>query len=477
MRLLTNILPPILKFIGVALILYLAVLWIGIMVSLLLGWSYASFWLPTHALWSYISGINLFVVIAFPILGAIFFVFRLFFNTRVNKTFSNSLTAFWAINLIGLIAMVVFLTKDFKTYTNITTQSHSITAIDQPLTLQLGASPNWDWGFTIDNKLGFEDKNLLTKNIEIKFLPTSEKEIKVEQFAFARGETKAIATARAKQINYPLSIVENTITFPQTIQTNKDDKWRGQEAIVEISLPIGTRFIVQEPNAFAHYVDFDEDHINPGYFFSSDTPIEWQMTEAGLVCTTIEGETTPLSDMIGEITNNQELVIDGDFNVVVDFDNTTSIQIDGEEDAITAKEVNGQISLSLEEGKESDATVYVQLSALTALTLKNGAHVEVRGFDQSAMQINCRDDDSYLKTEMDIDNLTVTQIGDNVIELNGIYLLIDATLQQEAKLSALNANVKDANLTAEDASSIIFNSGISGLKQNIDESSEVVIND
>lgn len=466
--------------VGFVLILFLSILFIATVLGSLFSWPFTSYIFPTNLLLSYIGAFSAFVAVSFPLLLGIFFVFRLFFGTRVNKTLRTSIFVFWVLNLVGLVSIGSFVARDFKFKNYAAPVMQTVTMTEDVLEVELGEIPNWDWDLAIENVVGFEEQNLLAGNIDIKILRGNGSEVVVEYVKSARGETGAVADNRISNIDFDVDVAANKVVVPRTISVEKGKRWRNQQVELIIHLPVGKSIQLKDRAIAGKYID-EIEFDGPFSQFRANSTKVWTMTERGLECASCDSKTfstSTESDFPAIQSDIEEVVVKGDINVIIELaDSDMEINIDEEEKNVITTESNGQLVVELKSDQPAHSTVYIRMASLVDISAMEGSNVELRGFDQSEMNINCRGNGSYIKTEMDVDNVSITQAGNNRIDLNGTYVLVDAVLSNDAHLEGAEAMIKDVNISLQENSFATFNDGINSIKEESDESSEVKIED
>jgi phage shock protein PspC (stress-responsive transcriptional regulator) len=97
---------------------------------------------------------------------------------------------------------------------------------------------------------------------------------------YAYGENKTEAQTRAKSISYSMNQTDSLIEFEPQFQTDKNDKWRGQEAKLTLKMPLNK--VVYLSKSMEHII-FSISNINQAIDYDMVNR-RWVMTPQGLAC-------------------------------------------------------------------------------------------------------------------------------------------------------------------------------------------------
>ncbi len=233
--------------------------------------------------------------ICVPIIG-----FLTWFIRRVTKMkagsniISASFGVLWALGWASMTMLVATVSQDFKRINHITPEPVSLqNATAQKLTI-FGKDPGDAYNrqnyFEIEPFSIADDDTALLKNVSLNIYKATGDSFEVKILRIARGKSRDIADANASLIAYNVAQTDSTLTIPRSILVNKTDKFRNQEIIVSIYVPVGKKIRIDRSVRNGEGVHIngagfnnrDWDYDNDGAIRNWDTDIDYTMRADGL---------------------------------------------------------------------------------------------------------------------------------------------------------------------------------------------------
>jgi hypothetical protein len=194
------------------------------------------------------------IVIGIPLLMMLWGGIRLIFNLPRAK-FVSGLAA-----LIWICAFVITLIFGFKVFNSFQYQGNfnkeTILAINKPDTLQLVTIKNLPKSLSLTHSdmikipewrvVVMEDSNVFYCIPELKLKPSIDSTARLVVSTSARGPFSNEAAERAENINYTWQLRSDTLFFPDCFTLSSQEKWRKQEVRIDLFLPVGTVFYIDE---------------------------------------------------------------------------------------------------------------------------------------------------------------------------------------------------------------------------------------
>jgi phage shock protein PspC (stress-responsive transcriptional regulator) len=197
---------------------------------------------------------GLMIVIGIPLLMMLWGGIRLVFNLPRAK-FVNGIAA-----LIWVCALVITLIFGFKVFNSFQYQGNfnkeTVLAIKKPDTLQLVAIQNLPTSFSSTHSdmikipewrvVVTEDSNVFYCIPELKIKPSIDSTARLVVNTSARGTFSNEAAEMAENISYTWQLKGDTLFFPDCFTLSSQEKWRKQDARIDLFLPVGSVFNIDE---------------------------------------------------------------------------------------------------------------------------------------------------------------------------------------------------------------------------------------
>jgi phage shock protein PspC (stress-responsive transcriptional regulator) len=285
-------------------------------------------------------------------------------------------------------------------------------------------------------------------------------ELKLVQRFKSQGFSRKNGSENAQMVTYAVLEQDSSIVFDSNITFKKDAKFRAQRLEMDLFIPYGQTFLVEEDLwriIENDYRDYD------GYRDSNMNKI-WKMTDHGFECTNCseptETKQLQLNDQYG-FKDFNEIEMTGIFDLVIARGDAFSVQLDGPQKEKRKYEVDAtgetleiryrsRSNTFWEKGfdLEDRVKINITLPHLAKLKIKGAGQFRIRGFDEEEMDITllgAMTGDADLRAR----NLTLDLAGPMVLQLDGEGHFLNAEVKKLSQLKAGQYQVEDAVIEAK----------------------------
>ena len=170
--------------------------------------------------------------------------------------------AFWIVGIICFVNLLVSVSNDFRYRNNPTEQA--INLVNPGLnkleirSTSMGKYYNNSW-LHFEPFASFDDDTVYVKNIRLRITTSTTDSFQLYLVKMANGDSKATASKLANRINFNIIQRDSVLLLEKGIAITKEDKFRNQQAIVTVAVPVGKRIFINENVGWGENV-----HINMG---------------------------------------------------------------------------------------------------------------------------------------------------------------------------------------------------------------------
>jgi phage shock PspC-like protein/membrane stress response PspC-like protein len=241
---------------------------------------------------------TLILFIGVPIVGLLTWLIRRIIGARSKNNYLGYV--FGSLWTLGWIAMIIFLSmmaNNFRTRSSVEDElslvqpsnGKMIVKVDEAKVSYYGS----DWfGFDWDNNGPFyslnEDSVMMT-TVRVNLVKSNDSAYHIQRVRFSHGNNPGVAKDLASRIQFNVHQSDSLLYLPAGFAITPDDKFRNQQVLVVVEIPIGKRIVVDRNVDEYHWFnlninrrhnwEFDDDWSN-NYSWSSN--VEYVMTENGL---------------------------------------------------------------------------------------------------------------------------------------------------------------------------------------------------
>jgi phage shock protein PspC (stress-responsive transcriptional regulator) len=274
---------------------FLGLLFGGFAVFPLKNFVLEGFWQNALA-WS-----TLFLFFGVPIVALITWLIRRIMGVKSkNHYLGYVFGSLWVIGLLSAIILGGLFARNFKTKSGIEEQ---ISTFVQPargkLVLDVASSPiryyGGDWfGFEGDDDwpiYGINQDTLMLNNVRVNLVKSKDSSYHIYKVRFSRGRNPEAARRLAEQIKFDIQQQDSVLMLPKGFAISKENKFRNQQVLVVVEIPVGKRIQVDRSISNFEWFDVEYDRRrgwnfdwdeNWNYTYRWESNREYIMTPDGL---------------------------------------------------------------------------------------------------------------------------------------------------------------------------------------------------
>lgn len=440
--------------IGLGVFAALAVGWIAGIGTLISAAPVLDYFSPVSSGLTWLAMGNLFFLFGIPIVLLFLLFVRVAFRKRTPGVVSAGLGLFWVINLIS-VAVVGGLGASEYRQSSILSKSYDLSEITSD-TLRV------EWAGRLENLrddhqwfrfegLRYNDEKMSMEGpVDLRVRPANGSRFECTQTIRAFGRDNTEAVENAGKVEFPILVENNFLRVPTEYALPKGAKWRAQNIMVTLHIPIGKYVIFGETiNNRVHDTDYAD---RDGNYYIFDNPGRvYQMTEQGLVC--IDCPTFGQKGYRGG-RSYENFILEGNFNTEIRHGDDFFFTIEGDKKDVEVIRGGDQLTFTTN-GKpvNSDVRVLITAPVFTRLIADNTGEVNIRGFNEGQTVITGRGA-SKIKAYFDSNRLEVSLSDDSSLDLIGQGNDLDAIVRDNARLDASKWSVNQARLKATDKAKV-----------------------
>ncbi len=206
---------------------------------------------------------TLFLFLGIPLLALITWLIRRIIGVRSKNHYLGYIFGgLWAIGLISFILLSGFVTRNFRSPGAVEQELNTINVNNDRLIVDVSNSDlryygaDWygiewdDWPF-----YGVNEDTVMVNTIRVDILKSPDANFHVSTVRSSLGRNPQDAQARAEKINFAVVQRDSVLILPSGFPISRDEKWRVQQVMVRIEVPVGKRFILDR--SISHFEWFD----------------------------------------------------------------------------------------------------------------------------------------------------------------------------------------------------------------------------
>lgn len=258
-----------------------------VFIAILFG-SFAIFPLKNFLLDGFVQNmlawLTLFLFMGIPIVALITWLVRRIIGVRSkNHYLGYVFGSLWFIGLVSAITLSAMITRNFSSRAPIEERVMSFSPSDGKLRVEAERRDvryyGSDWfGVDFDGEwpiYGINQDSIMLNTIRVNVVKSLDSAYHVYHVKFARGNTAAKARSTAERIEFPMQRSDNQLMLPQGFAVSKNEKFRNQQVLVVIEVPVGKR--IELDKSLDRYNWFTL-HFNRNRGWSTDWDNDWDNT-------------------------------------------------------------------------------------------------------------------------------------------------------------------------------------------------------
>ena len=209
---------------------------------------------------------------------------------------SLTFTSLWIVGWICFINLIVTVSNEFRYRNNPVEQTVRLSNYNVNK-LEIKSAPfgkyyNSNW-FKLEPFVAFDEDTTYVRNVRLRIIKSNTDSFQVVMVKMANASSKAKAEQIVSKMNYNLTQIDSVLLLDKGIAISKEEKFRNQQIIITIAVPLGKRIYVNENTGWAdgNDVHFDFGHNNDYWDWENDNEtrsldwrhnVEYVMTQKGL---------------------------------------------------------------------------------------------------------------------------------------------------------------------------------------------------
>jgi phage shock protein PspC (stress-responsive transcriptional regulator) len=243
---------------------------------------------------------TLFFFLAVPLIAIITWIVRRLMKVRSqNRYLGWTFGGLWTLGWICLAFFIASMGREWRYYNNTSENIPIAQPASQRMIVQVNEpeirfSGNFNWIDSDERGWDLTDDSLKMANIKVRVERSQDSNYHVSLLRYSAGRNRGEAMQRAEKIEYSISSIDSALILGSGISVSKEQKFRGQKVIVEISVPVGktirfdesiqklneTNIRIKEKNGNRYRREWDMDWDDDNYF-DWKTDIDYVMNADG----------------------------------------------------------------------------------------------------------------------------------------------------------------------------------------------------
>lgn len=258
-----------------------------------------------------------------PVIGIVTMIIRRLAKMRGNsKMIQNTFLSLWILGLFCFIALLSSLHNDFRygnnpIEENVVLSNAKVNKLE--LTVPLHSKYyNRSW-LKLEPFAFFEEDTVFVQNVRIRIIKSNSDSFRVFMVKLANGKSKKQADDYVSKINYTVAQRDTLLTLDRGIALTPNEKFRNQQIILTIAVPVGKRININDKLGWNENVHvgmgwnnerWNEDYYNDQKEERWDQNTEYVMTATGLERVYKKDENVGNNDGDNSDNNSDDIIKD-----------------------------------------------------------------------------------------------------------------------------------------------------------------------
>lgn len=246
-----------------------------------------------------LAWLSLVLFLGVPAIGLITWLIRRIMGVRsTNNYLGYTFSSLWIIGLVSAVFLVSMFARNFKNRAGVEDQVTIVQPSNNKLYFEsLGSNVHYYsdgdfFGWDEDAPFyGISHDSLMLKTVRMNLVKSKDSLFHIYTVRFSRSNTNNKAKELAQKINFPIVQKDSMLQMPKGFAITRDDKFRNQQVMVVVEVPIGKRieldrsiedydwFNINTNRRRGFNVQWDNDWDDS---YSWDSNVEYIMTRDGL---------------------------------------------------------------------------------------------------------------------------------------------------------------------------------------------------
>lgn len=232
-----------------------------------------------------LAWLSIILLLGVPVVAILTWLIRSIVGAKKNKFIAIGFSTLWTIGLICAILLAAVLGKNFRNRAGVNQDGVNIPVTNGRLDVDIKPDSRYysnDWfGMETDADWPFYAVNsdtMLVSMVRVEVVKSKDSLYHARLEKYSRGRTTETARRLARKIKFNLSTENNTLYLPEGFEISRFDKWRAQQVLLIIEVPVGKKVFLNQH--LDRYESFD---LSPNRRrrFGQDFDRDWYWTELG----------------------------------------------------------------------------------------------------------------------------------------------------------------------------------------------------
>ena len=200
-----------------------------------------------------------------PVVGIVTWIIRRLAKKRGNSTLVRStFISLWIAGWFCLIGLITSLVKDFRYQNN--TAEQVVPLVNPAINkLEIKISPfnkyyNRNW-LRLEPFASIDEDTVFARNIRLRIVKSAGDSFEVTMAKLTNGRTRQEAELSAARINFNIRQRDSSLLLDKGIAITENEKFRNQQIIVTIAVPVGKRILIRDINGMGSWGNSMNVHI------------------------------------------------------------------------------------------------------------------------------------------------------------------------------------------------------------------------
>ncbi len=185
-----------------------------------------------------------------PVIAIVTWIIRKLSGKKGNRGIIRlTFLSLWILGLICFINLIVTIRNDFRyrnfpAEENITLANASVNKLEIKA-VSFGKYYTGSW-LRMEPFASFDDDTVYVRNVRLRIVKSTTDSFQVTMVKMANGKSKNRAEQIAANINYNIMQRDTLLMLDKGIAITREDKFRNQQVIVTIAVPVGKRILIND---------------------------------------------------------------------------------------------------------------------------------------------------------------------------------------------------------------------------------------
>ena len=229
----------------------------------------------------------LFLFFGIPLIALITWLVRKIAGIRSKHNYLGYVFGgLWTIGLVALVLLAGMVSRNFRTRSAVEEKITPVQPANGKMFVQVANSNiryyGSDW-FGIDSDedwpiYGINQDTLMLNTVRVNVVKSLDSNFHLYKVKFGRGVNPAEARTIAEHINFDINIQDSMVTLPKGFPVSSRDKFRNQQVLVVLEVPVGKRIQLDESIDYYDWFSINTNRRGWNVHFNDnwDRNYDWQ---------------------------------------------------------------------------------------------------------------------------------------------------------------------------------------------------------